>query len=247
MRINSTQFKRFEKQIILKKVGIAGQKKIFSSRVLILGMGGLGCPLITYLAAAGVGEIGIVDYDKVEVSNLSRQTLFRTCDIGKSKVKQVKSVINKFYKKIKVIPIERKISKKNIDNILKNFEIICDGTDNYETRYIINDYCKKNKKILITSAINKFDGHLMKFNFKKRGPCFRCFMPTPPLNENNCQQDGLFSPVAGIMGSLLSNEVLKTILNYQGDLSGKIVIFNSIKLSLKKLKKSIDNNCLNKC
>ena len=247
MRINSTQFKRFEKQIILKKVGIAGQKKIFSSRVLILGMGGLGCPLITYLAAAGVGEIGIVDYDKVEVSNLSRQTLFRTCDIGKSKVKQVKSVINKFYKKIKVIPIERKISKKNIDNILKNFEIICDGTDNYETRYIINDYCKKNKKILITSAINKFDGHLMKFNFKKRGPCFRCFMPTPPLNENNCQQDGLFSPVAGIMGSLLSNEVLKTILNYQGDLSGKIVIFNSIKLSLKKLKISIDNNCLNKC
>ena len=247
MRINSTQFKRFEKQIILKKVGIAGQKKIFSSRVLILGMGGLGCPLITYLAAAGVGEIGIVDYDKVEVSNLSRQTLFRTCDIGKSKVKQVKNLINKFYKKIKVIPIERKISKKNIDNILKNFEIICDGTDNYETRYIINDYCKKNKKILITSAINKFDGHLMKFNFKKRGPCFRCFMPTPPLNENNCQQDGLFSPVAGIMGSLLSNEVLKTILNYQGDLSGKIVIFNSIKLSLKKLKISIDNNCLNKC
>ena len=168
MKINLGQFNRFEKQIILKKIGLAGQKKIFSANVLIIGLGGLGCPLLTYLVASGVGRIGIVDFDKVEVSNLNRQTLFNPSDIGKFKVKQAKIRVNKINKKIKVVPFQEKITSKNIDKILKNFSIICDGTDNYKSRYIINDYCLKNKKILITSAINKFDGHLMNFNFKKK-------------------------------------------------------------------------------
>ena len=124
--------------------------------------------MLTYLAASGVGKIGIVDYDKVEISNLNRQTLFSTSDLGKLKVKQAKKVIFKLNKNIKVVPFEKKLTSKNIDSILKRFDIICDGTDNYKTRYLINDYCVKNKKILITSAISKFDGHLMSFNFKKR-------------------------------------------------------------------------------
>ena len=141
MKINLGQFKRFEKQIILKKIGLAGQKKILSANVLIVGMGGLGCPLLTYLAASGVGKIGIVDFDKVEISNLNRQTLFSTKDIGKYKVNQAKKVINKINKKTKIISFKKKLTYKNINKIFNNYNIICDGTDNYNTRYLINDYC----------------------------------------------------------------------------------------------------------
>ena len=247
MKISLSQFKRFEKQIILKKVGLTGQKKILSANVLILGLGGLGCPLLTYLAASGVGKIGIVDYDKVEISNLNRQTLFSTSDLGKLKVKQAKKVIFKLNKNIKVVPFEKKLTSKNIDSILKKFDIICDGTDNYKTRYLINDYCVKNKKILITSAISKFDGHLMSFNFKKKGPCYRCFMPSPPDFENNCQTEGIFSPVAGIMGTLQANEVLKCILNKKNNLKNHILIFDAFKTELRKSKILINRNCINRC
>ena len=143
MKLTFNDFKRFEKQIILKKVGIAGQKKIKNSKVLIIGMGGLGCPLFTYLASAGVGNIGIIDNDKVELSNLNRQTLFNLSDIGKLKVVQAKIKIEKVNKTIKIKKFTEKIKKKNIKNIIKNYEIICDGTDNFDTRYLINDECKK--------------------------------------------------------------------------------------------------------
>jgi len=247
MKINLSQFKRFEKQIILKKIGLAGQNKIFSANVLIIGLGGLGCPLLTYLAASGVGKIGIVDFDRVEISNLNRQTLFNSSDIGKLKVRQAKKIINKTNKKIKIIAFAKKLTSKNIKKIFNNFDIICDGTDNYNTRYLINDYCVKNKKILITSAISKFDGQLMKFNFKKKGPCYRCFMPIPPNYENNCQTEGIFSPVAGIMGSLQANEALKTILNKKNDLNGRLLIFNALKTEFKKSKIAINPKCTNKC
>jgi molybdopterin-synthase adenylyltransferase len=247
MKITLDYFKRFEKQIILKKIGIAGQKKILSSKVLVIGTGGLGCPLITYLAASGVGKIGIVDFDKVEASNLNRQTLFKTGDIGKFKVDQVKKEINRVNKNINVITFKKKLTSKNINNIFKKFDIICDGTDNFMTRYLINDYSQKNKKILISAAISKFEGHLFKFNFKKKGPCFRCFMPEIPSIENNCQTDGIFSPVAGIMGSLQANEVLKTILNIKSDLSSQILIFDSLKTEFRKLKILIHQKCINKC
>ena len=245
--MNLSQFKRFEKQIVIKKIGLAGQKKISSASVLILGMGGLGCPLLTYLAASGVGKIGIVDLDKVEISNLNRQTLFNTKDIGKFKVNQAKKAIYKINKKIKIIPFKKKLTSKNIKKIFNNFSIICDGTDNYNTRYLINDYCVKNKKILISSAISKFDGQLMKFDFKKKGPCYRCFMPNPPDFENNCQTEGIFSPVAGIMGSLQANEVLKCILNTKNDLNNQVLIFNAIKTEFRKSKISINPNCYNRC
>ena len=247
MEFNLRDFKRFKKQIILKKIGIFGQKKIKDSRVLIIGIGGLGCPLVTYLASSGVTNIGIVDYDKVELSNLNRQTLFDSSDIGKFKVTQAKIKIRKIFNKIKVKVFRTKISKKNIEKIFKNYEIICDGTDNFETRYLINDECKKRKKVLISAAINKFDGHLFKFNFKKKGPCFRCFMPIRPLIEKNCGTEGIFSPVAGILGTLQANEVLKTVLNIKDDLNNNILIFNSLKLSLRRIKINTNPICLNKC
>ena len=183
MAIKFKEFKRFEKQIILKKVGIAAQDKIKKAKVLIIGIGGLGCPLLTYLASSGINNIGIVDHDKVELGNLNRQILFNTSDLGKYKVLQAKSKVNKIYKKIKIKTFKKKISTKNINSILKDYSIICDGTDNFETRYLINDYCKSKKKILISGAISKFDGHLFKFNFKKKIPCFRCFMPSYRLGR----------------------------------------------------------------
>ena len=247
MKLNLKDFKRFEKQIILKKIGISGQKKIKNSKVLIIGMGGLGCPLLTYLASSGVNNIGIVDHDKVEISNLNRQTLFNSSDIGKFKVVQAKSKIDNIYKYVKIKIFKEKISKKNITRIFRNYEIICDGTDNFDTRFLINDECKKSKKILISAAISKFDGQLLKFNFKNKSSCLRCFMPIKPDQQNNCESEGIFSPVAGILGSLQANEVLKTILQLKDDLNNNILIFNSLTSSLRKVKINLNPSCSNKC
>ena len=210
-------------------------------------MGGLGCPLLSYLAASGIENIAIVDPDKVELSNLNRQILFNINDLNKYKVLQAKDKINKVYKNIKIKALKLRLTSKNAKSILKNYEIVCDGTDNYKTRYLINDYCKNNKKILIAGAISRFDGHLFKFDFKKKGSCFRCFMPEQPMNEDNCETDGIFSPVAGVIGSLQANEVLKSILNLKEDLNTNMLIFNSLKMTLRKVKISVNKNCYNKC
>ena len=146
-----------------------------------------------------------------------------------------------------VLIVSDKITEKNIKTILKKYDIICDGTDNFDTRLLINDYCKKNKKILISAAISKFDGHLFKFNFKKKTPCFRCFMPQRPIQEMNCDVEGIFPPVAGILGSLQANEVLKTILDLKDDLNGNMLIFDSLKMNIRKSKIQINPNCKNIC
>ncbi len=247
MALNLNEFKRFEKQIILKKIGISGQKKIKKAKVLIIGVGGLGCPLLSYLSSSGVGNIGIVDHDKIELGNLNRQILFDSFDLGKYKVNQAKVKIKKIYNRIKIKTFKIKISKKNINSILKKYDVICDGTDNFDTRLLINDYCKKNKKILISAAISKFDGHLFKFNFKKKTPCFRCFMPQKPFQEANCDLEGIFPPVAGVLGSLQANEVIKTILGLKDDLNGNILIFDSLKMNIRKSKIQISPNCKNIC
>ena len=247
MVLNLKEFKRFEKQIILKKIGVYGQKKIKKANVLIIGVGGLGCPLLSYLASSGINNIGIVDYDKIELGNLNRQILFNTSDLGKYKVYQAKKRIKKIYNQIKIKTFKIKITKKNIDSILRKYNIICDGTDNFDARLLINDYCKKKKKILISAAISKFDGHLFKFNFKKKIPCFRSFMPQQPVQEINCDVQGIFPPVAGILGSLQANEVLKTILDLKDDLNGNILIFDSLKMMLRKTKIQINPKCSNVC
>ena len=240
-------FKKYEKQIILKEIGFSGQKKIKNAKVLIVGMGGLGCPLLIYLANIGIQNIGIIDHDKIELTNLNRQILFSEQDIGKSKVIQAYKKIRQIDKKIKIRIFEKKLEKKNIKKIFKKFDIICDGTDNFETRLLINDYSKMMKKILISGAINKFDGHLLKFDFRFKSPCFRCFMPEVPISNNNCSEDGVSSPVAGIIGSLQANEVLKTILDLKSNLSGKILIFKSLENSMRRLKILKNPGCVNKC
>ena len=247
MKISSKEYQKFSKQIILKKIGVIGQQKLKSAKVLVLGMGGLGCPLSIYLASLGIGTIGIVDNDKIELGNLNRQILFNTSDLGKFKVDQAKVKIKKIFNQIKLKTYKIKITEKNIKAILKEYDIICDGTDNFDTRLLINDYCKKNKKILISAAISKFDGHLFKFNFKKKTPCFRCFMPQQPIQEMNCDVEGIFPPVAGILGSLQANEVLKTILGLEDGLDNQMIIFDSIKSNFRKVKLSFNPKCKNKC
>ena len=247
MELSLKEFKRFEKQIILKKIGVSGQKKIKKAKVLIIGVGGLGCPLLSYLASSGINNIGIVDHDKIELGNLNRQILFDNSDLGKFKVYQAERKIKKIYNQLKIKTFKIKITKKNIKPILNKYDIICDGTDNFNTRLLINDYCKKNKKILVSAAISKFYGQLFKFNFKKKIPCFRCFMPQQPIQEMNCDVEGIFPPVAGILGSLQANEVLKTVLNLKDDLNGYVLIFDSLKMILRKAKIQINPKCPNIC
>ena len=247
MGITNRDFEKFSKQIILKNVGINGQKKIFSSKVLVVGAGGLGCPLLLYLATSGVGNLGIADNDKVELSNLNRQILFTHTDIGKLKVSLAKKKIKKINKKINVTIFKSRINKNNIKKIFSNFNIICDGSDNFETRYLINDYCLKYKKILISAAINKFNGQIFNFNFKKKTPCDRCFMPEKPDISNSCDAEGIIPTLAGIAGSLQANEVIKTILNLKNSLNGKILIFNSITSEFRKINLTKNPKCVKEC
>ena len=203
---------RYSKQIILKQVGILGQKKISSTKVLIVGVGGLGCPVVLYLANLGIKNIGIVDHDKVDLSNLNRQILFNTKDIGKFKVDRAKKFLQKVNEKIKINTYKTKIIKNNIQNILNKYDIICDCSDNFTTRYLLNDFCLKNKKILISAAISKFEAHIFNFNFSKNVPCYRCFMAEIPEKENRCDTEGILPTVAGIAGTIQANEVIKSIL-----------------------------------
>ena len=248
MKLDTFNLKKFSKQIILKKVGIEGQRKIFKAKVLIVGVGGLGCPMIYYLANSGVGNLGIIDNDKIDLSNLNRQILFTRNDIGKFKVDVAKKKIKGIDKKINVKIFKKRINIDNVKSIFSNYDIICDGPDNFSSRYLINDNCLKMKKILISGAINKFEGHLYKFNFKKRTPCYRCFIPNSPLaNDESCGAEGIIPPIAGLIGSLQAFEVIKTILDIKPDLSSNIIIFDGIKNNMRTIKLPINKKCINKC
>ena len=245
MELNSSELKKYSRQLILKNIGIPGQKKLFNSKVLVVGPGGLGCPLMLYLAYSGVGNLGIADNDKVEISNLSRQVLFTKKDLGRFKVMVSKSFIKSINKKILVKTFLKKITKENIHNIAKNYDFICDGTDNFKSRLLINDYCIKYKKVLISSAISKYDGHVFNFDFRKDGPCLRCFMRSLPSINQNCESEGIMSTLAGIAGSLQANEVIKSILNIGKPLKNEIMIFNALDLNFRKVKLKKNSSCRN--
>jgi molybdopterin/thiamine biosynthesis adenylyltransferase len=247
MKISNNELLRYSKQIVLKKIGIIGQKKISSARVLIVGVGGLGCPLVLYLANTGLGNIGLIDDDKVDISNLNRQIIFNTTDIGKFKVVQAKKIIRKINKKIKVSTYKLRLNKKNIEKILENYDIICDCSDNFTTRYLLNDYSLKKRKTLISAAISKFDAHIFNFNFKKKIPCYRCFMPEIPSLDNKCDAEGILPTVAGIAGTLQANEVVKSIIEKKNELVGKMIVFNTLDLNFRKIKLTKNFNCIKDC
>ena len=247
MKFKKKQIERYSRQIVLKKIGMFGQKKLLRSSVLIVGAGGLGSPIGLYLTSIGVGKIGIVDKDKVELSNLNRQIIFSTKDIKKNKSQTAIKKLKKINPDIKFQHFVEKLNKNNINKIAKKYEFIVDGSDNFRTRFLINDYCLKNKKILISGAISKFDGHVYTFNFKeKNSPCLRCFIPSMPvdtLDIDNCEYEGIIGPIAGIVGSIQANEVVKEILEIKNSLCGNILIIDALKLTFRKVKLNKRSDC----
>ena len=246
MKFSKKQIDKYSRQMILKKIGVLGQKKLLKSSVLIIGAGGLGSPIAIYLAALGIGKIGIVDYDKVEISNLARQILFTSSDIKKNKSPTAINKLKKINPDINLLSYKKKLSDKNINKIAKNFNIIVDGSDNFRTRFLINDYCLKNKKILVSGAISKFDGQVYTFNFtKKNSPCLRCFIPKIPYNldMDNCEYEGILGPIAGIVGTIQANEVAKEVLGIGNTLCGYILIIDALKLTFRKVKLNKRSNC----
>ena len=209
--LNKKLIQRYSRQIILKDVGPIGQKKIINSKVLVVGAGGLGCPVIDYLSRAGVGNIGIVDNDKVNISNIHRQSLYTSKDVGKFKVNIAKKKVKLINPQIKIKTFKVRIDNKNIEKIFKNYDFIVDGSDNFKTKFLLNKYCLNHKKILIVGAISKMDGHIFTFDYKnKNNPCLKCFYQTEPSDEIlNCEYEGILGPVAGIVGNIQAIEVLK--------------------------------------
>ena len=247
MKLNNNQIKRYSRQIVLKNVGPLGQKKLLKSSVLVVGAGGLGSPILLYLAGTGIGKIGIIDHDKVDLSNLHRQILFNAKDIKKSKSKSASLKLKKINPDIKVKFFQEKITKKNIKKIAKNFGVLVDGSDNFETKFLVNDYAVKHKKILITGAVNRFEGQIFTFNFlnRKKSPCLRCFFQTYPSNQLlNCETDGILGTLAGIVGSIQANEVIKEILKIGNSLCGSMLIIDSLNLNFRKVKIRKRENCL---
>tara|TARA_B100001123_G_scaffold353055_1_gene404868 strand:+ start:195 stop:953 length:759 start_codon:yes stop_codon:yes gene_type:complete len=246
MKFSKKQIDRYSRQIILKKIGVIGQKKLLKSSVLIVGAGGLGSPVAIYLAALGIGKIGIIDYDKVEVSNLARQIIFTNNDIKKKKSTIAINKLKKINPSIKFKSFENKLTKHNINLIAKNFDLIVDGSDNFRTRFLINDYCLMKKKILVSGAISKFEGQVYTFNFSKRkSPCLRCFIPEMPNNPDvdSCEHEGIIGTLGGIVGSIQANEVLKEILQIGESLCGYILIIDGLKLTFRKIRLNKRSNC----
>ena len=245
-RLNNNYLERYSRQIILKNIGVLGQKKISSSKVFIVGAGGLGCPVADLLCRAGVGEIGIIDNDKISLSNLNRQTLFNTSDIKKYKVEVLKKKLNQINPLVKVNIFKKKLNEKNIDSFLKKYEIIVDASDNFDTKFLLNKKSISFKKKLIVGAISKFDGHVFVFNFENnKNACLQCFYQEKPSDEIlNCDQEGILGTTASVIGSIQANEILKMIIGSKNILENSIMILNTFNLKLrivkfKKIKKCV--------
>tara|TARA_Y100000389_G_scaffold107937_1_gene105000 strand:+ start:77 stop:832 length:756 start_codon:yes stop_codon:yes gene_type:complete len=246
-KLSKNQIERFSRQIILKNVGPLGQKKIVQSKVLIIGMGGLGCPVAEFLTRAGIGTLGIVDFDNVELSNIHRQSLYDSADLNQPKVKVALKKLKKINNKTKIDCYKIRLNENNFNKILKKYDYIIDGSDNFKTKFLINDFCFKSKKFLVTGAISKFDGHIFSFNFKnKKNPCLRCFFQEDKISDDilNCEYDGILGTVANIVGSIQANEVLKQILNIGKNLNGFILILDLLNLNFRKVKLNKQKTCL---
>ena len=246
-QLNKNLVERFSRQIILKNIGIIGQKKILSSKVLIIGLGGLGCPVAEFLSRSGVGKIGVIDNDKISLTNIHRQSLYQTADVGKPKVKIVKNKIKLINPDTKVKSYKLRLNNINFKKIINEYDYIVDGSDNFETKFLINDFCIKFKKFLVTGAISKFDGHVFTFNFKnKKIPCLRCFFQESEMSDDllNCESEGILGTVAGIIGTIQANEILKKILDIGKNLNGYILILDLLNLNFRKAKIKKRKNCV---
>ena len=234
---------RYNRHIILSEIGQTGQNKISDAKVLVIGAGGLGCPVLQYLTAAGVGTIGIIDFDVVEISNLQRQVLFGTSSLGKNKAMAAKQRLEDLNDSISIIAYAEKLTHKNAINLFNQYDIIVDGTDNFETRYLVNDACVSLDKPLVSASVMGFSGQLSVFNYKN-GPSYRCLFPKAPEPEfaPNCDELGVLGVLPGILGSLQANEVLRICLDIGEVLSGKLLIFDGLNSSFQSLNFSKNPN-----
>lgn len=230
--LSKEELKRYSRHIILPEIGTKGQEKLKQAKVLVIGAGGLGCPVLQYLTAAGVGTIGIIDFDVVDETNLQRQILFDVKDIGKSKVDIAKQKLSGQNPYINFNIYNTKLTKDNALNIFKDYDIIVDGSDNFPTRYLVNDACVMSGTTLVFGSIFKFEGQVSVFNYNG-GPTYRCLFPQPPGPQDapNCSEIGVLGVLPGIIGCLQANETIKIITGIGEPLSGKLLIFDALTLN----------------
>eukprot|EP01047_Picozoa_sp_COSAG01_P012547 COSAG01_NODE_568_length_15370_cov_26.058018_6_plen_391_part_00 len=242
--LNSEEIKRYARHLILPEVGIKGQETLKKSKVLMVGAGGLGSPLALYLAAAGVGTLGIVDFDVVDASNLQRQILHGSSTLGKSKLDSAKLRLKDLNPFVHLNLIHEQLSAKNALKIFKDYDVIADGTDNFPTRYLVNDACVLSKKPNVYASIFRFEGQLSVFHYED-GPCYRCVYPEPPPPGlvPSCAEGGVLGVLPGVMGSLQANEVIKVLLNIGKPASGRLVMYDALDLTFRTLKLRKDPNC----
>lgn len=247
MDFTDEQLERYARHIILKDVGGAGQMALMQARVLVVGAGGLGSPLLSYLAAAGVGTIGIVDDDAVDLSNLQRQIIHATGDIGTGKAASAAASMAALNPDVNIIQHSSRLGAENAAEIIGAYDIVADGTDNFKTRHLVNDTCVALRKTLVSAALGPFEGQIATFkpHAGEGLPCYRCFLPEEPPEDmqRTCSDIGILGAVAGVVGTLQATEVLKEILGIGDSLAGKMLMYDALSATTRIIKLPQDPNC----
>ena len=239
MELSDAQFKRYARHLILDEVGEEGQAKLLESRVLVIGAGGLGSPALMYLAAAGIGVIGIADDDVVDITNLQRQIAHTTDRVGESKVKSAIMTLSGINPEIRVIPHKMRVGPDNIIELVSEYDLVVDGSDNFTTRYLLNDACHLAKRPLVAASLLRFEGQISTFKaFDGQGPCYRCVFPERPAPEltTRCEEAGILGAVAGVMGTLQAAETIKELLGLGESLSGTLLIYDALRTDFRRIK-----------
>lgn len=244
MELNAEEYRRYARHLILPEFGIAGQRKLKESSVLVVGTGGLGSPVLLYLAAAGVGTIGLVDFDVVDDSNLQRQVIHGTPDVGRRKLTSAAEKIGALNPNVTLIPFETRLTAQNALRILKDFDVIVDGTDNFPTRYLINDACVLLGKPNVYGSIFRFEGQASVFGVKD-GPCYRCLYPEPPPPDlvPNCAEGGVLGVLPGIVGSIQATETIKLITGIGETLAGRLLLIDALTMQFREMKLKKNAGC----
>ncbi len=237
MAFSNEQLERYSRHIILKEIGAKGQKKLLNAKVLIIGAGGLGAPVAMYLAAAGVGTIGIADADEVDLSNLQRQIIHATKDVGKPKVLSAKETMNEMNPDVTVNTYHTFVTSENIRKLIRDYDFIIDGTDNFPAKFLINDACVMEKKPFSHAGIIRFKGQLMTY-VPGQGPCYRCVFKNPPPKDAvpTCKQAGVVGAMGGVIGSLQAMEAIKFIVGQGELLTGNLLTYDALKMDFRKIK-----------
>ena len=245
--LTDAQLERYARHVVLDEVGEDGQVKLLNAKVLVVGAGGLGSPMIQYLAAAGIGRIGIVDHDTVDVSNLQRQTIHRLEDVDRPKAQSAADFAQRLNPEIRCDVHLTRLDDKTQD-LVGEYDLVADGTDNFRTRYLLNDACVKHKKPLVSAALLRFDGQIgvYKPHAGDQFPCYRCIFPDEPPADliPRCQTAGIFGAVAGIMGTLQATEVIKEILGLGDTLAGRLMLYDGLSTTIRTIKVKRRTGCV---